>query len=62
MNTSPSLGELAKIEASQIDAYYDSLLVDGMPADQVRWVEEQRNAAHADLKRRALAVVLNGYR
>ncbi len=45
--------------AEGIDAHYDAMLYDGMPAESAQLVEKQRAAAHADLTekifKRALA-------
>ena len=47
--------------ARQIDLHFDSLLYEGMPLEQARWVEQQRSAVHAQLTREALASVLDGW-
>jgi hypothetical protein len=47
--------------AQRIDAYFDGLLFEGMPMEQARWVERQRDAAHAALTRQALAAELDGW-
>jgi hypothetical protein len=41
-----------------IDAYYDGLLWTGMPAEQARWVEAEREKAHQALRAEIFAEVL----
>lgn len=41
-----------------IDAYYDGLLWTGMPAEQARWVESEREKAHAALRAEILREAL----
>jgi hypothetical protein len=47
--------------AKQIDAHFDALLFEGMPTEQAWWVEQQRDAAHAQLTQQALAAALDGW-
>lgn len=37
--------------AREIDDHFDAMLYQGMPLEQARWVESQRDAAHQKLMR-----------
>ncbi len=47
--------------AQAIDQYYDSLMYAGMPMQLAVMIENQRDAAHAGLTRRAITAALDGY-
>ncbi len=47
--------------AQAIDQYYDSLMYEGMPIELAVMIENQRDAAHAGLTRRAITAALDGY-
>lgn len=59
--TKPDSNEKTQTLANGIDQYYDSLSFRGMPMEDAIRIEQERQAAHAELTRDALSQALAGW-
>lgn len=54
MNASPPKKDKIRAFSDQVDEYFNALLVDGMPWEDVERIEKAREAAHEKIKQQVL--------